>query len=99
MLTTLKYFLLFFYIFDPTIFSLFYSLPLKIIFFPVLHRNRFISAGKDPVLGHIEKLCIILYFIQFSTNNYKNFYSFGHWGLTKLRWILFKKLGSLVRQK
>ena len=32
-------------------------------------RNRWISAGLEPVLNHTEKSCIVLYYRQFSMNN------------------------------
>ena len=37
-------------------------------FFPVWLRNRLLSAGLEPVLWYTEKLCIPLYYRQFSTN-------------------------------
>ena len=41
---------------------------LKYCFIPVWLRNRLISAGLEPVLSHTEKLCIVSYYIQFSSN-------------------------------
>ena len=35
---------------------------------PLWLRNRLISAGLEPVLSHTEKLCLALYYRQFSTN-------------------------------
>ena len=36
--------------------------------FPVWLRNQFISTGLETVLSHTEKLCIALYYRQFSKN-------------------------------
>ena len=37
-------------------------------FFPVLPRNRLISARLEQVLSNTEKPCILSYYIQFSTD-------------------------------
>ena len=42
------------------------------IVFPVSLRNRLISGGLEPVLGHTEKFCLASYYIQFSTIIRKN---------------------------
>ena len=36
--------------------------------FPVWLRNRLTSTALEPVLSHTEKLCIVSYYSQFSTN-------------------------------
>ena len=41
---------------------------MKLKYLSVLLQDRLISAKLELVLSHTEKLCIALYYIQFSTN-------------------------------